>query len=379
MSTQMRHVPLLDLAAQHAPIREEILAELIPLIDSQRFIMGPAVGELECKIAGYTQSKFAIGCASGSDALLLAWMALELGPGDKVITTPYSFFATAGSLARIGVDPVFVDIDPVTFNMDPNQVEDAFHRHQDIWAIQPVHLFGGCADMDPLLELGQKHGAVVVEDAAQAIGAEYKGRRCGAIGAMGCFSFYPGKNLGAYGDAGIVTTNDPELAGLLAKLRLHGGRDKYYHELVGINSRIDTLQAAVLKVKMGHLDAWTLRRQENAARYLKLFSALDLPIQLPVIAPYQTRHVFNQFTIQCERRDELKAHLTARGVGSEIYYPLPLHLQECFADLGYAAGDLPVSERLAQRALSLPVYPELSEEDQNYVVSVVAEFYKDSK
>lgn len=379
MSTQMRHVPLLDLAAQHAPIREEILAELIPLIDSQRFIMGPAVGKLECKIAGYTESKFAIGCASGSDALLLAWMALELGPGDKVITTPYSFFATAGSLARIGVDPVFVDIDPVTFNMDPNQVEDAFHRHQDIWAIQPVHLFGGCADMDPLLELGQKHGAVVVEDAAQAIGAEYKGRRCGAIGAMGCFSFYPGKNLGAYGDAGIVTTNDPELAGLLGKLRLHGGRDKYYHELVGINSRIDTLQAAVLKVKMGHLDAWTLRRQENAARYLKLFSALDLPIQLPVIAPYQTRHVFNQFTIQCERRDELKAHLTARGVGSEIYYPLPLHLQECFADLGYAAGDLPVSERLAQRALSLPVYPELSEEDQNYVVSVVAEFYKDSK
>jgi dTDP-4-amino-4,6-dideoxygalactose transaminase len=375
----MRHVPLLDLAAQHAPIREEILAELIPLIDSQRFIMGPAVGELECKIAGYTESKFAIGCASGSDALLLAWMALELGPGDKVITTPYSFFATAGSLARIGVEPVFVDIDPVTFNMDPNQVEDAFHRHQDIWAIQPVHLFGGCADMDPLLELGQKHGAVVVEDAAQAIGAEYKGRRCGAIGAMGCFSFYPGKNLGAYGDAGIVTTNDPELAGLLAKLRLHGGRDKYYHELVGINSRIDTLQAAVLKVKMGHLDAWTLRRQENAARYLKLFSALDLPIQLPVIAPYQTRHVFNQFTIQCERRDELKAHLTARGVGSEIYYPLPLHLQECFADLGYAAGDLPVSERLAQRALSLPVYPELSEEDQDYVVSVVAEFYKDSK
>lgn len=379
MSTQTRHVPLLDLAAQHAPIREEILAELIPLIDSQRFIMGPAVGELECRIASYTESRFAVGCASGSDALLLAWMALELGPGDKVITTPYSFFATAGSLARIGVEPVFVDIDPVTFNMDANQVEDAFRRHEDIWAIQPVHLFGGCADMDPLLELGRKHGAVVVEDAAQAIGAEYKGRRCGAIGAMGCFSFYPGKNLGAYGDAGIVTTNEPELAGLLAKLRLHGGRDKYYHELVGINSRIDTLQAAVLKVKMAHLDRWTLRRQENAARYLKLLSAMDLPLQLPAIAPYQTRHVFNQFTIQCERRDELKAHLASRGVGSEIYYPLPLHLQECFADLGYAAGDLPVSERVAQRALSLPVYPELSEEDQDYVVSVLAEFYKDSK
>ncbi|MCX6609756.1 MAG: DegT/DnrJ/EryC1/StrS family aminotransferase [Acidobacteria bacterium] len=233
--------------------------------------------------------------------------------------------------------------------------------------------------MDPLLELGLKHGAVVVEDAAQAIGAEYKWRRCGAIGAMGCFSFYPGMNLGAYGDAGIVTTNDPELAELLAKLRLHGGHNKYYHELVGINSRIDTLQAAVLKVKLGHLDGWTQRRQENAVRYVKLFSALDLPIQLPVIAPYQTRHVFNQFTIQCERRDELKAYLASCGVGSEIYYPLPLHLQACFADLGYEAGDLPVSERVAQRALSLPVYPELSEEDQNYVVSVVARFYKESK
>jgi dTDP-4-amino-4,6-dideoxygalactose transaminase len=379
MSTLTRHVPLLDLAAQHASIREEILAELIPLIDSQRFIMGAAVGELECKIAGYTQSRFAVGCASGSDALLLAWMALELGPGDKVITTPYSFFATAGSLARIGVEPVFVDIDPVTFNMDPNQVEDAFRRHNEIWAIQPVHLFGGCADMDPLLELGQKHGAVVVEDAAQAIGAEYKGRRCGAIGAMGCFSFYPGKNLGAYGDAGMVTTNDSELAELLARLRLHGGRDKYYHELVGINSRIDTLQAAVLKVKFAHLDQWTEARQAHAARYLKMFSSMDLPIRLPEIASYQTRHVFNQFTIQAPRRDELKAFLTASGIGCEIYYPLPLHLQQCFSDLGYEAGDLPVSERVAQEALSLPVYPELDEDDQAYVVSRVAEFYKSSK
>jgi dTDP-4-amino-4,6-dideoxygalactose transaminase len=376
MSTPKRHVPLLDLAAQHAPIREEILAELIPLIDSQRFIMGPAVGELECKIAGYTQSKYAIGCASGSDALLLAWMALELGPGDKVITTPYSFFATAGSLARIGVEPVFVDIDPVTFNIDPNQVEDAIKRHTNVWAIQPVHLFGGCADMDPLLDIARKHGALVVEDAAQAIGAEYKGQRCGAIGAMGCFSFYPGKNLGAYGDAGILTTNDSTLAELLAKLRLHGGHNKYFHEMVGINSRIDTLQAAVLKVKLGHLDAWTEARQRNAARYTAMLAPLDLPIALPTIAPYQTRHVFNQYTLQCERRDELKAHLAAEGIGSEIYYPLPLHLQQCFSELSYSAGDLPVSERLATRALSIPVYPELTEEDQAYVVDAISGFYR---
>ncbi len=376
MTTPQRRVPLLDLGAQHAPIRDEILAELIPLIDSQRFIMGPDVGELECKIAGYSQSKYAVACASGSDALLLAWMALELGPGDKVITTPYSFFATAGSLARIGVEPVFVDIDPVTFNIDPNQVEDALKRHTGVWAIQPVHLFGACADMDPLLALGQRYGAVVVEDAAQAIGAEYKGRRCGAIGAMGCFSFYPGKNLGAYGDGGIVTTNDPTLAELLARLRLHGGHEKYYHEFVGINSRLDTIQATVLKVKLRHLDAWTAKRQQNAATYMRLFAKTEAPVVLPVIAPYQTRHVFNQFTILCPRRDELKAHLTANGIGCEIYYPLPLHLQQCFEELGYKAGDLPVSESVSQGALSLPVYPELTEEDQQYVVDAIDAFYR---
>ena len=375
MTTSTRRVPLLDLAAQHALIREEILAELIPVIDSQRFIMGPDVGELECKIAGYTESKYAIACASGSDALLLAWLALELGPGDKVITTPYSFFATAGSLARIGVEPVFVDIDPVTFNIDPNQVEDALKRHEGVWAIQPVHLFGACADMDPLLALGQKYGAVVVEDAAQAIGAEYKGRRCGSIGAMGCFSFYPGKNLGAYGDGGIVTTNDADLAEILTTLRQHGGHKRYFHEVVGINSRLDTLQATVLKVKLRHLDTWTAQRQQNAARYLSLFSKAGLPVVLPAIAPYQTRHVFNQFTIQCARRDELKAYLTTQGIGCEIYYPLPLHLQKCFEDLGYRNGDLPVSERLADEALSIPIYPELNADDQEYVVATIADFY----
>ncbi len=375
MQPPQRNVPLLDLAAQHTPLRDEILAALIPLIDSQRFIMGPAVGELECAIAGYTQSRYAIGCASGSDALLLAWMALELGPGDKVITTPYSFFATAGSLARLGIEPVFVDIDPHTFNLDPNQVEAAFARHRDIWAIQPVHLFGGTADMDPLLDIARRHGAVVVEDAAQAIGSEYKGRRCGAIGAIGCFSFYPGKNLGAYGDAGMITTNDPTLAELLAKLRLHGGHNRYYHELVGINSRLDTLQAAVLQVKLKYLDQWTTARQQNAARYRELFAPLSLPITLPVVAPYQTRHVFNQFTIQAPRRDELKAFLAARGIGTEIYYPLPLHLQECFASLGLTRSSLPVAERLAETALSLPVYPELSADSQAWVVESIAAFY----
>ncbi|MBZ2186477.1 MAG: DegT/DnrJ/EryC1/StrS family aminotransferase [Bryobacter sp.] len=375
MTTTTRQVPLLDLVAQHATIREQVLAEVLPLIDSQRFIMGPAVGELECKVAGYTQSRYAIGCASGSDALLLAWMALELGPGDKVITTPYSFFATAGSLARIGIEPVFVDIDPLTMNLDPNQVEDALRRHRNVWAIQPVHLFGGAADMDPLLEIASRHGAVVVEDAAQAIGAEYKGRRCGAIGAMGCFSFYPGKNLGGWGDSGMVTTNDAALAGVLAKARLHGGRTKYIHEFVGVNSRIDTLQAAVLKVKMQFLDAWTEARQRNAARYTSLFREMNTPVGLPAIAPYQTRHVFNQYTIRCPRRDELKSHLAAQGIGTEIYYPLPLHLQECFADLGYQKGHLPESERLAEEALSLPVYPELTGEDLVYVASHVNAFY----
>jgi dTDP-4-amino-4,6-dideoxygalactose transaminase len=375
MQPPQRKVPLLDLAAQHTPLRDEILATLIPLIDSQRFIMGPAVGELECAIAGYTQSRYAIGCASGSDALLLAWMALELGPGDKVITTPYSFFATAGSLARLGIEPVFVDIDPHTFNLDPNQVEAAFSRHRNIWAIQPVHLFGGAADMDPLLDIARRHGAVVVEDAAQAIGAEYKGRRCGGIGAIGCFSFYPGKNLGAYGDAGMITTNDPTLAELLAKLRLHGGHNRYYHELVGINSRLDTLQAAVLQVKLKYLDQWTTARQRNAARYHELFASHSLPITLPVVAPYQTRHVFNQFTIQAPRRDELKAFLAARGIGTEIYYPLPLHLQQCFATLGLTRGSLPVAEHLAETALSLPVYPELSADSQAWVVESIAAFY----
>jgi dTDP-4-amino-4,6-dideoxygalactose transaminase len=367
-----RQVPLLDLVAQHATIRDEILAELIPLIDSQRFIMGPAVGELEAALAAYLRVPHAIGCANGSDALLLAWMALDIQPGDEIVTTPFSFFATAGSISRVGAIPVFVDIEENTFNLDANQLEDTLKRHKRVKAIQPVHLFGGSADMDPIMHIAGEHGLAVVEDAAQAIGAEYKGRRCGGIGTIGCFSFYPGKNLGAYGEAGLVTTTDDKLADKLRKLRTHGGANKYFHELIGINGRIDTLQAAVLKVKLKHLDKWTEARQHNAALYREIFKA---PVSLPQVQPYQTRHVCNQFTILAGRRDELKAHLASAGIGSEIYYPLPLHLQECYRHLGYREGAFPVSESCARRALSLPVYPELQEEDLRYVAGQVAAFY----
>ncbi len=367
-----RQVPLLDLVAQHATLREEMLAELIPLIDSQRFIMGPAVGELESALADYCQVPHAIGCANGSDALLLAWMALDIQPGDEILTTPFSFFATAGSISRVGAIPVFVDIEDAAFNIDVNQLEDALKKHKRVKAIQPVHLFGGAADMDPILALAEKHGIAVVEDAAQAIGAEYNGRRCGGIGSLGCFSFYPGKNLGAYGEAGLVTTHDTKLADKIRKLRTHGGRNKYFHEYIGMNSRIDTIQAAVLKVKLKYLDAWTAARQRNAQLYRDLIQA---PVQLPHTLPYQTRHVFNQFTIQTDRRDELKEFLAANGIGSEIYYPLPLHLQECYEHLGYKAGAFPVSERCAQRVLSLPVYPELAEDDLRYVAERISAFY----
>lgn len=367
-----RQVPLLDLVAQHATLREEMLAELIPLIDSQRFIMGPAVGELESALADYCQVPHAIGCANGSDALLLAWMALDIQPGDEIITTPFSFFATAGSISRMGAVPVFVDIEDATFNIDANQLEDACKKHKRVKAIQPVHLYGGSADMDPILSLAERHGVAVVEDAAQAIGAEYKGQRCGGIGTIGCFSFYPGKNLGAYGEAGLVTTKDKALAERIRKLRTHGGSNKYFHEFIGMNSRIDTLQAAVLKVKLKYLDTWTEARQRNAALYRQLIQA---PVALPQVQPYQTRHVFNQFTIQANRRDELKEFLAANGIGSEIYYPLPLHLQECYAHLGHKPGSFPVSESCAQRALSLPVYPELEGDAIRYVAERINAFY----
>jgi dTDP-4-amino-4,6-dideoxygalactose transaminase len=321
-----------------------------------------------------------VGCASGSDALLLALLALEIGPGDEVITVPFTFFATAGAIVHAGAKPVFVDIEPGTFNMDAWQLERVLDQHPRARAILPVHLYGGCADMDRILALARARGVAVIEDAAQAIGSEYKGRRAGGLAELGCFSFFPSKNLGAFGDGGMVTTNDDRLAERLRALRVHGSQTKYVYDWVGLNSRLDALQAAVLRVKIEYLDRWTEGRQRNAAHYTRLFQAMGAPARIPVnppqTAPYQTRHIFNQYTLLCPRRDELRQALTAQGIGSEIYYPVPLHVQKCFADLGYQAGDFPVSERCAREAISLPIYPELAPEDLERVAQAVAAFYK---
>jgi dTDP-4-amino-4,6-dideoxygalactose transaminase len=370
-----RPIPLLDLQAQHGQIREEALAAVTRVIDSQKFILGEEVKKLEEEIASYSSTKFAIGCASGSDALLLALMALDCGPGHEVVTSPFTFFATGGAIARTGATPVFVDIDPNTFNLDPNRIEDALKKHANVRAIIPVHLFGQCADMDPLLALAQSHGIAVIEDAAQSIGAEYKGRRAGSLGDMGCLSFFPSKNLGAYGDGGMVTTNDERLARKLAALRVHGGIRKYYHEWVGINSRLDALQAAVLRVKFQYLDSWTEGRQRNADLYRKMLAELRVPVIAPQAAPFTSRHIYNQFTIRCGQRDALQAYLKQNGIGTEIYYPLPLHLQACFSNLGYRAGDLPLSEQVAAEALSVPIYPELPAEDIEQVCRTIQAFY----
>jgi dTDP-4-amino-4,6-dideoxygalactose transaminase len=371
--TATRSIPLLDLRAQHEAIRAEILSAVTRLIDSQQFILGEEVAELERRIASYCQAPFAVGCASGTDALVLALMALEIGPGDEVLTVPYTFFATAGAIARVGARPVFVDVDEETCQMDVNQVETVLDRHPRVKAILPVHLFGGCVDMDPLLDLARARNLTVIEDAAQSIGAEYRGRRAGSLGAMGCFSFFPTKNLGGYGDAGMITTSDAELAGRLRALRVHGSNRRYYHDWVGINSRLDTLQAAVLLVKLGHLDAWTEGRQRNAAVYRKLLGG-GLPVRFQLVPEFVTRHVANQFIIRVPRRDELKAALSAAGIGTEIYYPLPLHLQKCFAYLGYQPGDFPASENLARESLALPVYPELADEHLEAVCRATVRF-----
>lgn len=374
--TVSRQIPLLDLQAQHRTIRDEVMAEVIRVVDSQKFILGDDVAALESEIAAYCTAPFAVGCASGSDALFLALMAAGIGPGDKVLTSPYTFFATAGAISRIGATPVFADIDAATFNMDPDKAAEAMERHPEIRAMIPVHLFGGCADMDRLCSIAASRNAIVIEDAAQSIGSEYKGRRAGSIGAMGCFSFFPSKNLGAHGDAGMLTTGDAELADKLAALRVHGSRRKYYHDWVGVNSRLDALQAAVLRVKLRYLDEWTGARQRNAKEYRELFRELDIPVAVPKPAAYQSRHIYNQFVICGERRDELRAHLAENGIGTEVYYPLPLHLQECFAHLGYGRGDFPVSERIAEVSLALPVYPELSMDNLEYVARTIRAFYR---
>ena len=370
-----RRVPLLDLRAQFNQIRQEVMAEIGRVCESQELILGPAVREFEQDMAAYCTVEHAIGCGSGSEALTLALMAYDIGPGDKVLTVPFTFFATAGSIAQLGAEPVFADVEPETGNIDVPKAIEVLDSTAGIRAIIAVHLYGGCADMDALGAAARQRGIALIEDAAQSIGAEYRGRRTGSLGDIGCFSFYPTKNLGAFGEAGLVTTNDADLAARLRALRVHGSEKRYFHQRVGINARLDSLQAAVLRVKLRHLDEWTAARQAHADRYTRLFAERGVPVKPLLPAPYQTRHVRNQFVIACERRDELKQWLGENQVGSEIYYPLALHLQECFRSLGYGEGDFPVSEELTRRVLALPVYPELTAEDIEFVVDRTAAFY----
>lgn len=375
LTAQARKVPLLDLHAQFSPIREEVLEAVAKLIDSQRFILGEAVQKFEAEVGAYIGAKKAIGCASGSDALVLALMAMDVQPGDRVLTTPYTFFATAGAISRFHAIPVFVDIDPVTFNIDTAQLAETLKKTDRVHSIIPVHLYGAAADMDPICAMAAEHDVWVIEDAAQAIGSGYKNRPVGTIGDMGCFSFFPSKNLGCFGDGGLLTTEDPAMADKLVALRVHGRTGKYIHKWVGVNSRLDALQAAVLSVKLKHLDSWSKGRQNNAALYHEFLGGKGLPVVLPKPAEYQTNHVYNQFVIRAKDRDRLKAHLQEGGVGTEIYYPLSLHLQECYADLGYKEGSFPVSEAASKETLALPIYGELTRGDIEYVSHLIETFY----
>jgi dTDP-4-amino-4,6-dideoxygalactose transaminase len=384
----MKSVPLLDLKAQYETIRDEVRAAVDRVFDAQHFVLGAEVQALEEEIARYSQTKFAIGCASGSDALLLALMSCDVGAGDEVITTPFSFFATAGAITRLGARPVFVDIDEWTFNLNPALVGAAVTERTK--AIMPVHLYGQCAEMDRIVELGRQGwrrtagkdaGAPIpiIEDAAQAIGAEDAKRRAGSMGTIGCFSFYPSKNLGGAGDGGMLVTNDLDHARRLHMLRVHGEETKYHHQVVGINSRLDALQAAVLRAKLPHLEEWTTARQRKAQQYDLMFldAGISEQIGVPFVRP-NARHIFHQFVIRIRdgRRDSLREHLRASGVGTDVYYPVPLHLQKCFAYLGYKEGDFPVAEQAAKETLALPVYPELTDEQQDYVVSSIAEYLR---
>src|SRR5215471_16362646 len=366
-------VPLLDLHAQYAPLRAEILAAIERVCDSQRFIMGPEIAALESEMAAMLGIRHAVAVSSGTDALLLALMALDITAGDEVVTPTYSFFATAGAVARVGARPVLVDIDAATFNLDPDKLLGAMTPRTK--AIIPVHLFGQSADMDPILDVARRAGVPVVEDAAQAIGGSYKSRPVGGIGDIGCFSFFPSKNLGAFGDAGLLTTNDDALAKKARLLRTHGMEPRYCHHLVGANFRMDALQAAVLRVKAPHLAGWTERRRANANRYRALFAeagVLDF-VTLPSEVP-DRYHIYNQFVIRTTDRDGLKQHLDRAGIGTEIYYPVPFHLQPCFSYLQYRAGDFPVAERAAKESLAIPIYSELTAAQQQTVVGAVAEF-----
>ncbi len=368
-------VPLLDLKPQYRALKSEIDAALLRVSESQYFILGPEVKALEAATAKYSGCKFGIGISSGTDALLIALMALDIGAGDEVITSPYTFFATAGTIARAGARPVFVDIEPGSFNICPDAIERAITPRTR--AIMPVHLYGQMADMDRIMDIARRHGLRVIEDAAQAIGSEdAKGRRACSIGDIGCLSFFPTKNLGAFGDAGMCVTNDEQLAAKLFKLRVHGMEPKYYHELIGGNFRLDEIQAAVLNVKLPHLDAWHTARQRNAAYYDRAFARAAIPSLVTPPASPGARHIYNQYCIRVPRRDELRAHLATAGVGAEIYYPLPLHMQQCFGYLGHQPEDFPESLRASLESLALPIYPELEESQLGYVVDTIAAGFK---
>ena len=367
-------VPLLNLQAQYVSLRDDVRRAIDQVFETQHFVLGENGRTLERLVAEYSQTKHAIGCASGSDALLLALMALDVGRDDEVITTPFTFFATGSAIARLGAKPVFVDINKATYNIDPSQISAAITPRTK--AILPVHLYGQCAEMDPLLEISKKTGIPLVEDAAQAIGAEDRGRRAGSIGKVGTLSFYPTKNLGGAGDGGMLTTNDDALAERLRRLRAHGGANEYEHIEVGLNSRLDELQAAVLVVKFRYLDNWSNDRALKAERYSQLFREADLKfaVEPPFIRP-EARHIFHQYVIRVpEHRDRLAEYLKEKGVGTKVYYPIPLHEQQCFAYLGYPFGSFPESEKAARETLALPVYPELTDEQQQYVVDAIKSF-----
>ena len=408
-------IPLLDLNRQFDSIKDEVKAAIDEVLESQYFIMGDEVKEFEKEVRDYCKANYAYGCASGSDALLLALMAIDLQPGDYVLTSPFTFFATAGAISRIGGIPVFLDIEEDSFNLDPEQVRSFMEGEHPVYkklnpdrekikAIIPVHLYGQVADMDPIMEIAEEHNLTVIEDAAQAIGAEYKGRRAGSIGDFGCFSFFPSKNLGAFGDAGLVTVKEQTLAEKLDILRLHGAKPKYHHSLVGINSRLDTIQAAVLSVKLKYLDAWSERRREIAHRYNRLFEEADvigelgncsenclemkgsgcLPDHNKIIIPKETtgakesdgRHIYHQYTIRSNKRDQIAKALSEHNIGHSVYYPVPLHEQECFAYLGYEAKGCPVSHCASKQAISIPIFPELKDEEMEKVVEVVNDAVK---
>ncbi len=378
----MEPVPLLDLRAQFEPLRDAVYDAVREVIEKQAFILGEPVERFESEVAEFVCAPFAVACASGTDALILSLAAAGIGPGDHVLTTPFSFFSTASCAYKVGARPVFADIDPETFNLDPNRVVDACTR--DIKALLPVHLFGQCAEMDALIEIAERYGLAVVEDAAQALGASYRSARAGVqlragtIGTMGCYSFFPSKNLGGFGDGGMIVTSDEDLAERLRLLRVHGGRQLYHHRFVGWNSRLDALQAAVLRVKLPHLDDWSAGRAANAERYdswLRQTRLVDAgKVTLPGRSP-DSNHIFNQYTLRVVERDRLREHLQAREIGHSVYYPVPLHLQECFGELGYRQGDFPVAERACREVISLPVYPELTETQQRRVVDALVEFY----